>query len=478
MSLGQQILTALTGYSTGEEALAIGLSFIPGAITAILRLALPIIAAILLVRVAKSLFAGKNEPETWAWLLLDNEVRLAVNHWENVIGRGGFSDILFNLPTISRSHAALIRDATDQWTLTDLANKQSIMVNGMVVKGSVVLAYGDVISLGGLEMILTPRTAEEIIHQKESRTKPGKNISPAKTLLWLTLFALLLAGELIVNLDKQHGTIIAAAFCWLLLLMWLVYLIFRSMRRTGFEIETLAFFLSTLGLAIAASSHPEALIKQSIALTVGLLGFLILGVLLRDLRLIKALRWPVAGAALLLLLFTYIFGETIYGARNWLMIGTFSFQPSELVKVAFIFAGAATLDRLFAKRNLYAFIVYSAAIIGALALMGDFGTGSIFFMGFLIIAFLRSGDLATIALSCAAAGFAGLLAFTAKPYIANRFAAWRHVWEYASTTGYQQTRTMMALASGGFLGLGAGNGWLKHIAAADTDLVFGMLSEE
>ncbi len=478
MNLGQQILAALTGYESPEAALAAGLSLLPFLLTAVLRLVLPVLAVLILVRVAKSLFAGKNEPETWAWLTLDNEVRLPVNHWENVIGRSGTSDILLNLPTISRSHAALIRDAADQWTLTDLAGKQSLLVNDVAISGTISLQYGDLISLGGLSMILTKLSPEELQQQGKTRTKPGKLVAPGKTLAWLTLFAVLLAVELLGNLDKQYAPMLLLAFSWLLLLMWLVYLAFRGMRRTGYEIETLAFFLSVLGLAVAATANPDALLKQSAALTLGLAGFLVLGMLLRDLRLVKVLRWPAAGAALLLLLFTFLFGQTIYGARNWLVIGGFSLQPSELVKVAFVFAGSATLDRLFAKRNLYSFILYSAAIIGALALMGDFGTASIFFVGFLIIAFLRSGDLATIALSCAGAGFAGFLALTVKPYIAKRFAAWRHAWEYASTSGYQQTRTMVALASGGFFGVGAGNGWLHKIAAADTDLVFGVLSEE
>lgn len=65
-----------------------------------------------------------------------------------------------------------------------------------------------------------------------------------------------------------------------------------------------------------------------------------------------------------------------------------------------------------------------------------------------------------------------------KPYIANRFASYLHAWEYAATSGYQQTRTMIAIGSGGLLGLGGGNGNLDRVAAADTDLVFGILCEE
>ena len=141
-------------------------------------------------------------------------------------------------------------------------------------------------------------------------------------------------------------------------------------------------------------------------------------------------------------------------------------------------AGASTLHRLMAKRNLILFIGYSAAICGCLALMNDFGTAIIFFVAFLVIAFLRSGDVATIALACAGTGFAGVLALRFKPYALKRFSAWGHVWENALTTGYSQTRAMMCIASGGLFGLGAGKGWLHNVGAADTDLVFALVSEE
>ena len=110
--------------------------------------------------------------------------------------------------------------------------------------------------------------------------------------------------------------------------------------------------------------------------------------------------------------------------------------------------------------------------------MSDFGTALIFFVAFLSIAFLRSGDLPSVAFMTAAAGFAGFIVIHFRPYVANRFAVYRHVWEDTAGLGYQQTRTLSALASGGLFGQGLGNGWLKHIGAANTDLVFGVIAEE
>ena len=199
-------------------------------------------------------------------------------------------------------------------------------------------------------------------------------------------------------------------------------------------------------------------------------------------------RWRGAGRllvglALFLLILVIIphnpLAITSNNATRWLGIrGVFQFQPSEIAKICYIFAGSATLERLFRRRNLALFIVLTGVCIGLLGLMSDFGTAAIFFVTFLVIAYLRSGDAATLALICGGAAFGAGIIVQFKPYILSRFAAWGHAWEAASGSGYQQTRTMSAAASGGLFGMGAGNGWLERIPAGDTDLVFGMLCEE
>ncbi len=143
---------------------------------------------------------------------------------------------------------------------------------------------------------------------------------------------------------------------------------------------------------------------------------------MQSLPLALKLRWPLVAAASALLAFNVLFGQRIFGAKNWIAIGPITFQPSELVKIVFILAGAATLDRLFAKRNLIFTILFSAYCVGCLALMSDFGTALIFFVAFLCIAFLRTGDLPSIVMITAAAGFAGGIVLRFKPYVLARFA--------------------------------------------------------
>ena len=92
---------------------------------------------------------------------------------------------------------------------------------------------------------------------------------------------------------------------------------------------------------------------------------------------------------------------------------------------------------------------------------------------------MRSGDFKTIILAVAAAIFGVTFVLKFKPYVADRFSGWRHVWEHTQDNlGYQQARVLTYMASGGLFGVGIGNGFLKQVAASESDLVFGLVSEE
>lgn len=435
----------------------------------------PVLALGILIRCAVSLLTFRPEPEVWAWLTTPDGAHIPVTHWESLIGRGAGCDVQLGYPTVSRTHAVLTRYDDGSWTISDAHSKSGVFVNGRQTALSA-LRFGDVITMGGVNFTLIPLTKEQERIQAGTRTRAGHAVHQVPTLLLLTLFQLLTAIQLI--LGGCDPALELTAFGGLIGLEWALYLALRAFRRTGFEAETLAFFLCTMGLAVVSSSAPESLIKELLAIVAGVCVFLVVCWSLRDLERAKTVRYLAAVAGIGLLAFNLLFGVEKFGARNWIQLGGVSFQPSEFVKVCFIYVGASTLSRLMAKRNIVLFIAYSAVICACLALMKDFGTAIIFFVAFLVIAFLRSGNFATIALAIAATGFAGVLVLRFLPYARKRFEAWGHVWDYALTTGYSQTRSMMCIASGGLFGLGPGKGWLKYVAASDTDLVFAFVSEE
>lgn len=164
--------------------------------------------------------------------------------------------------------------------------------------------------------------------------------------------------------EAETAQTIVLSFLGLLAVGWLLFAVLRMMRRSGYEVETLAFLLSTLGFAVIASDNPANLTKQLICLLGGIVIYLIIGWSLRDLSRAKKFRYLAAVGGMLLLLVNLVFGQENNGARNWISLGGISFQPSELVKLCFLYVGASTMDRIVTKRNLFLFIVYSAAICG------------------------------------------------------------------------------------------------------------------
>lgn len=464
----------------GVQAFAEALAAVPLPgpwFTALVRVLFPVLAGLILFRAIRSLLKIPHVPEIWGQLSLPGGGSIPLTHWENIIGRGRSADVRLNYPSVSRQHAALCRGDGDDWTLYDLGSKGGVQVNGETVELSAPVSLGDTITLGGVPLLFLPQTAEARKAQSEARRKE-RPAAIWPSFLWLTLFQILACLQLICAVGGEASPMIPLTFLGLTALMWLYVVALRLGRCVGFEMETIAFFLSTLSLAVTASSAPGSLPKQLLAVVLGLGLFLVLGLFLRDLERTKRTRWLMAALAIGLLAATLVLGNRKYGAVNWINLGSLSFQPSEIAKICYIFAGSATLERLFRRRNLTLFIVLTGVCIGLLGLMSDFGTAAIFFVTFLVIAYLRSGDFATLSLICGGAVFGAGLIVKFKPYILNRFASWGRAWADASGAGYQQTRTMSAAASGGLLGMGAGRGWLHRIPAADTDLVFGMLCEE
>jgi len=443
----------------------------------LLRYVVPCITVLLLLRCWIPLITFKREPEIWAWLMLSDGKKIPITHWENVIGRSKSSDIQIDLATVSRNHAVLTRYDDGSWTITDADSKAGVKVNNRKVQIRA-LNEGDTISIGGVDMQLIPISQRQEIRQAQLRTKASSGFDSVFNLLLLTILQGIACLAFLVSGEQESYFSYVQGFGGIVLAQWLLFLFYVAIKRSSFAVETIAFYLCTMGMAAICTVAPDEALKQLVSMGLGIVVFLALGWSLRDLERAKRIRYLAVVAGVGFLVITLLFGKEHYGAKAWLEIGGMSLQPSELSKVCFVYAGASAMDRIMNKRNLILFIAYSVLICGCLALMNDFGTALIFFCAFLVIAYMRSGSVGTIGLAITALGFAGVIALKIAPHALNRFSAWRHVWEDPLGKGYQQTRALMCIGSGGMLGMGPGRGYLKNIFAADSDIAFATISEE
>ncbi len=256
------------------------------------------------------------------------------------------------------------------------------------------------------------------------------------------------------------------------------YIILKRFFGGGGVLEISAFFLSGVGFFTLAATTPKMVLVQLAAFFIGVVFYILMTLFLKDIDRVLKYKNVFIALAVLLLVLNLAVGKAIGGNQNWIRIGPLSLQPSEFVKVAFILVGSTTLEKMQSSNHLTTFIAFFGICMAALALMGDLGTGCVFFATFLVLCFLRNGSIGTTILFCSGAALGGGAMILAKPYALRRISVWHHIWQNADGYGYQQTRTLIAIASGGLLGLGPGNGQLKNVAAATTDLIFGVISEE
>ena len=445
-----------------------------------IRILLPILGIIIVFQCFSSMRRHRRDEHALVMLVdKDSGESKPVLYWENSIGRNRDSDIRITDESVSRDHAVLLR-RKEGWFVNDVGSKNGTYVNHTRIQGRTPVMIDDVITVGD-KSYLFKRTDDVVVSRNSwffNRPTNKKAISTSSLLLLISLFHFFLAVEGSLCDEKQD---FQPFLIWGLFtgLSWGFFAFSRKvLGRVNFEIEALALFMTGTGVMMLVRQVFRQSITQTIATAIGMIGFCIIIKMIEDPDRIEKFRIPLYILAVGMLGANILFARVTNGAANWLSIGGISVQPSEFVKVIYVLLSASVLDRLLTKSNLIQFIGFSIICVGALILMSDLGTALIFFCTFLFISFMRSGNLHTVILALVAAVLGAIFIISFKPYIADRFSAWGKCFELADTTGYQQARVLTYSASGGVIGVGVGNGYLKYIFASESDLVFGLLSEE
>ncbi|NLD83852.1 MAG: FHA domain-containing protein, partial [Clostridiales bacterium] len=285
----------------------------------VVRWIMPLLALAILLSVLKPMLRVHNPKEIWAYLKVDEKLRFPVRHWECTVGRARHCDVVINLPNISRTQCALTRDDEGEWTVYDLSGSTHTRVNDTPATSPLPIQNGDKLSFGDTCLTFEPISREGMLALQQKRKAESPPKAPWASLALLTLFQFLTMVQLLL-VRPEHSRAILLCFALVAGLMWCYTLMWRITGRRGFELETLAFFSSTLSLAVTASSAPEALVKQTVAVFLGITAFLILGWLLRDLERTVRLRYPMAIATGALLAASLLFGAVTNGAQNWVVI--------------------------------------------------------------------------------------------------------------------------------------------------------------
>lgn len=220
----------------------------------------PILAILIFFRCILPLLHDKGYDVVWANLVIPNGHSIPLKHWENSIGRSKLSDIVINLPFISRSHGVLSYDG-DNWTITDLASKGGIKVNDERIVKTGRVEEGDTISFANAEFLLLP---PEEGHENIPTTGYlkwfsgfGKNFSSRDTLFMIIAFQIL--GGIQIAFSNNYDMRSEIIFTILIFTVAECFYFFAISKfsKKYSELELMAFFLSGLSLLIIASAVPN-----------------------------------------------------------------------------------------------------------------------------------------------------------------------------------------------------------------------------
>ncbi|CAN5228575.1 FtsW/RodA/SpoVE family cell cycle protein [soil metagenome] len=255
-----------------------------------------------------------------------------------------------------------------------------------------------------------------------------------------------------------------------------------------------------IDLAKGLSGWEAAGIRQMAWTAMAMMIAIAVIVLIRNHRVLQRYRYLAmfVGIVLLLMPMLPVIGETVNGARLWIRIGSFSFQPGELAKIALavFFAGYLVTARdslsmvgpkllgiRFPRaRDLGPILVIWAAAMIVLIFQRDLGTALLYFGLFLVMIYVATGRASWVILGLLLFVGGALVASQLLSYVSGRFESWLDAFNpevYEAVGGsYQLVQGLFGLAHGGLIGTGLGQGRPNIVPLAESDYIIASLGEE
>lgn len=219
-------------------------------------------------------------------------------------------------------------------------------------------------------------------------------------------------------------------------------------------------------------------VKQFVIASAALGLCLILPLLIDKLKYLSKLGWLYGVFGVIFLTSVLLWGVENYGATNWIRIAGFTFQPSEFVKILFVFCIASLLSKRTDFRYIFFVTALAALHVVVLVLEKDLGGALIFFITYLVMLFVSTSNPLYFYSGLLAGCGASYLAYRLFGHVRIRVMVWRDPWTMIDKEGYQVSQSLFAIGTGGWFGMGLSKGLPTSIPVVDSDFIFSAISEE
>ena len=258
-----------------------------------------------------------------------------------------------------------------------------------------------------------------------------------------------------------------------------VLVLFRNLypRASKLLVNNMCMLI-TIGFIMLTRISYDQSMKQFKILAIATVAALIIPILVKKLKFLDKLGYIYALGGIGLLGVVLVFAKFSYGSKLSLSIGGFTFQPSEFVKIIFVFAVAS----LLAKATDFKHVVITTAIAGAhvliLVVSKDLGSALIFFVTYLVMLYVGTRDWRYLFLGIAAGVIASVAAYFLFSHVRVRVQVWKDPFASYTGDGYQVAQSLFAIGAGGWFGTGLYQGSPTMIPIVEQDFMFSAICEE
>ncbi len=277
------------------------------------------------------------------------------------------------------------------------------------------------------------------------------------------------------SLDKKMLYLYLAQFVFLVFVNKTYSYVYRNVSKL--VLNNMLMLLMVGFVMLGRLSQTYAVRQLVIAAVICLVG-LFIPFLIEKLRSFERFGIAYAVIGIVLLALVFVIGKSVYGARNWIIIGSFAMQPSEFVKIIYVFFISAMLAKSSDIQN----VVKTGAVAGAHVLIlvaeKDLGAALIYYITFLAILYVASRQPLYLFAGIGTGAAAAFVAWHLFTHVQTRVTAWQNPWGTIDNEGYQVAQSLFAIGTGGWFGMGLGEGTPQKIPVAESDFIFSAIAEE
>lgn len=242
-------------------------------------------------------------------------------------------------------------------------------------------------------------------------------------------------------------------------------------------VNNMCLLLSISFVILTRLSYDKSL-KQFKIVALSLLVGLFIPVLMKQFRFLKKLTWVYGLVGIGALSIVLILGAVTNGSKISYTVAGFTFQPSEFVKIIFVFFIAGLLSK--SHDFLQVMVASAAAAIHVMILVisKDLGSALIFFVVYVVMVFVATKNYVYLLLGTGGGVLAARVAYELFAHVRVRVLAFKDPFAYIDTSGYQIAQSLFAIGTGGWFGMGIYQGQPTAIPYVDVDFIFSAIAEE